>query len=91
MIDVMTTNEVADLLDCEVKLVEERLRCGELPGLKMGRSWLCPRQALMETLNDLARSNLGVRMAATPIAGRPVSQRGRKRTAPPSLSPVPSP
>lgn len=84
MNEVLTTDEVADLLECEPKTIEEKLRRGELPGVKLGRSWMCPRQALLETLNDLAKKNLAEHLAiAPPIAYLPSSQRGTKRTAPP--------
>ena len=79
MSDVLTTDEVADLLECEPKTIEEKLRRGELPGVKFGRSWMLPRQALMETLNDLARKNLAEHLqVAQPLANRG----GTKRTAP---------
>lgn len=66
MSDVLTTDEVADLLECEPKTIEEKLRRGELPGVKFGRSWMLPRQALMETLNDLARKNLAEHLDKAP-------------------------
>lgn len=66
MSDVLTTDEVADLLECEPKTIEEKLRRGELPGVKFGRSWMLPRQALLETLNDLARKNLAEHLGEAP-------------------------
>lgn len=84
MSDVLTTDEVADLLECEPKTIEEKLRRGELPGVKLGRSWMCPRQALLETLNDLAKKNLAEHLGeAPPIADLPGSRLGKRRTAPP--------
>lgn len=81
--DILSTQEVAELLECESKTVEEKLRRGELPGVKLGRSWMCPRQALFETLNELAKKNLAEHLgAAPPIAGLTNSQRGKRHTAP---------
>lgn len=82
--EVLTTDEVAEMLECEPKTVEEKLRRGELPGVKLGRSWMCPKQALLETLNDLAKKNLADHIPiAPPIACLPSSQRGTRRSAPP--------
>jgi excisionase family DNA binding protein len=80
---VLTTDEVADLLECEPETVEDKLRRGELPGIKLGRSWMCPRDALMETLNDLAKKNLETRHVPLPIGALPTTRRGTKRIAPP--------
>ena len=91
MNDILTTNEVAELLQCEVQTVEDRLRGGDLPGVKFGRSWMCPKNALLDTVNDLAKRNLGVKLLPVAIAVQQVTQRGRKRNALPSLSPVPIP
>lgn len=91
MHEILTTDEVADLLQCEPKTVEEHLRGGKLPGVKLGRSWMCPREALLETVNDLARSNLGVSLRPVAIAVRQVTRHGKKRNEPPSVTQVPIP
>lgn len=83
MNDILTTDEVADLLQCEVTTVEEKLRQGELPGVKFGRSWMCPRLALLDTLNQQANANLRL---LTPVAAAVAKQRGRKRAAIPTLA-----
>ena len=87
MVDILTTHEAADLLQCQPKTVEDKLRAGELPGIKMGQSWMLPREALLDRINELARQNIGKRPAGgapdlkQPAAGQP----GRKRKAIPSL------
>jgi len=87
MNDLLTTDEVADLLQCEVTTVEDKLRRGELPGVKPGRSWMVPRVALMDTLIQQANANMAIRVTSPqPIAAQPVRQRGRPRSALPSLS-----
>jgi excisionase family DNA binding protein len=52
--DVLTTAELAKLLDCEESTIIEKSRLGELPGIKIGRSWVFPHGALMHSLNGLA-------------------------------------
>lgn len=85
MNDILTTDEVADLLQCDVATVEGKLRRGELPGIKPGRSWMCPRVALLDVLNQQARENIVTRPAVQPTVVATKPQRGRTRTSPPSL------
>ena len=91
MNDILTTDEVADLLQCDVATVENKLRQGELPGIKPGRSWMCPRVALLEVLNQQAHQNITVRPSRQPTVAATAPRRGRMRSALPSLSQVPSP
>lgn len=85
MNDILTTDEVADLLQCDVVTVEGKLRRGELPGIKPGRSWMCPRVALLDVLNQQARENIAIRPAALPTVAVTKPQRGRSRSAIPQL------
>lgn len=89
--DVLTTDEVAEILQCEAKTVEDALRAGKLPGVRLGRSWMCPRAALLETINNLARENLALRPQAAPTVVHSTTQRGRRRTAAPSVNQAPNP
>ncbi|MNL84786.1 Helix-turn-helix domain protein [compost metagenome] len=75
---------MADLLDCEPSTVEEKARNHELPGVKIGRSWLFPRQALMQRLNEMA--------LAKPEPTRPhgIIKQVEKRRGPPALPPLPT-
>lgn len=57
MNDVLDEVEVAKILDCEPRTVQEKARTGELPAVKFGRSWRFPREALLRKLNELALSN----------------------------------
>lgn len=68
MSDILNKDEVAALLDCEPATVEEKARKGELPGVKIGRSWRFPREALMRRLNEMA-------MSSRPSAVRTATQR----------------
>lgn len=57
MNDVLSEAEVAEILDCEPKTIQEKARLGELPALKFGRSWRFPRTALLEALHAKALAN----------------------------------
>lgn len=68
MKDVMSKDEVAEILDCEPVTVEEKARTGELPGVKFGRSWIFPRTALLECLHTKALENTKPRTQPQPAA-----------------------
>jgi excisionase family DNA binding protein len=78
--DILTDEQVAELLHCHVQTVQEWTRVGKLPGIKPGRSWIYPRQALLDALNEMARAKpeSNVRTLA-------VTQRGKPRKVPPLL------
>lgn len=79
---IMNAWEVASALDCDVDTVNRRAAMGDLPGLKIGRSWAFPVGALEDRLNEMARLEMKARKA--PPAPVP---RGRRATRgdPPSL------
>lgn len=52
--DVLTKDQVAELLQCDAATVEDKARNGELPAVKIGRSWVFPRSALLLRLNEMA-------------------------------------
>lgn len=81
--EILSKEEVARMLDCEPATVEEKARRHELPGVKIGRSWLFPRQALMQRLNEMA--------LARPESVKPTAivKASVKRRAPPALPPLP--
>ncbi len=55
MEDLLTAQEAAVLLHLHVKQIQALARAGRLPGVRVGRKWLFPRQQLMTTL----RGSLG--------------------------------
>lgn len=57
MNDVLSEAEVAVILDCEPKTIQEKARNGTLPAVKFGRSWIFPRNALLQSLNEMALAN----------------------------------
>jgi excisionase family DNA binding protein len=79
--DVLTEQEVAHILDCEPSTIQEKARRGELPGIKVGRSWRFPRIALLQALNEKALANIPQRPAP-----RAVFVGGAGRKPPPALS-----
>lgn len=80
--EILNKEQVANLLDCEPSTVEEKARNHELPGVKIGRSWLFPRQALMQRLNEMA---LAKSVPAKPTGV--IKSIAKKR--PPALPPLP--
>lgn len=67
MNDILTETEVAALLDCEPSTAQAMAREGKVPAIKAGRSWLFPRQALIDWANEQARQNM-TREAPAPKA-----------------------
>ena len=58
MNDILTTEDMAKVLDCDPETVQARQRDRDLPGVKFGRSWLCPKSALLEVLHEKAMANM---------------------------------
>lgn len=56
MMDTINSEECAILLHCTTVQVEELARAGEIPGLKLGRSWLFVRADLLNYLAEKART-----------------------------------
>lgn len=81
--DVLSPEEMAQLLDCEVSTVDDKLRAGLLPGVKMGRSWVCPRSALMQALHDEAMKNLGAKKLSGQVVS--INEPKTKRRTPPAI------
>ena len=81
MLAVQKADATAELLDCEVETLNARALSGDLPGVKIGRSWVFPIAALEARLNQLAIDESAARRAPN----RPVLVTVKRR-APPSLS-----
>ncbi len=52
--------EAAEYLECSPTRVLELLRTGVIPGVKLGQSWVIPRQAFYEAVAALAVAQAGV-------------------------------
>lgn len=68
MTTLITETQAAEMLDCEPCTVQEKLRNGELPGVKLGRSWRIPLTALMEALHAKAMANMATKPRKSPVA-----------------------
>lgn len=53
-IELLTVAELAELLKCDEQAAARALNDGRLPGLKLGRGWMVPKDALGIRLRDLA-------------------------------------
>lgn len=83
---LMGTEDWAVLLQCSQKTVEERLRLGDLPGEKFGDGWICPTEAMLARINEIAVEKMVARRTAAWIAPAPrLVAVGGKRQLPPAL------
>jgi hypothetical protein len=89
-IAILTTAAVAQLLDCEETTVMARALAGDLPGVKIGRSWVFPQEALMQRLNEMALAGSAARRAPAKhaaVAGAvPQPARARRNALPACLA-----
>lgn len=72
----------ADLLRCTPAQIEELARAGEIPGLKMGRSWLFVRADLLAYLAEKARAEAQERRAMRQPNVAPLTIKPRRRVPP---------
>lgn len=79
--DLLTAEQVAALLDCHVETVEVATRERRLPGLKLGRSWRYPQEALMQVLNAQALASMEAK-PARPVLAQPAARRPRRGAIP---------
>lgn len=76
--DTIGSDKCAELLRCTPEQVEELARCGEIPALKIGRSWLFVRSDLLVYLAEKAREEAQARRSKRQVQITPnVSQRRR--------------
>ncbi len=91
MTDTIDATQCAELLLCTPEQVEALARDGDIPGLKLGRSWLFIRADLLAYLAERARAEAQDRRArrAAPAQGGSNVQPIRKtRRPPPPALPV---
>ena len=90
--DTMGATECAELLKCTPEQAEALARDGEIPGLKIGRSWLFIRADLLAYLAERARAEAHERRqrrAAPAQAASNVQPIKPRRNSPPALPQVP--
>lgn len=79
---IYNVTQVAELLGCTEEIVAERLNQGDLPGVKFGRSWIIPADALRERLNQKAMEEARDRREPKRILGN------RRKPIPPLPTPA---
>jgi len=82
MSETIDSNECADLLRCTADQVEELARAGDIPGLKLGRSWLFMRSDLLSYLAEKARSEAQERRAKRQPNVTAIKQPSRRQSPP---------
>lgn len=82
--EVLAIEHVATMLECEPGTVETALRNRQLPGIKYGRSWVLPRDALLAELNRQAMENMQAPSAPAHAAVLQ-AQTGRRTRSRPTL------
>lgn len=88
MTDTIGSDECAVMLRCTVDQVEELARGGEIPGLKIGRSWLFMRNDLLSYLAEKAREEAQERRSQRQPGVAPiVKQKSRRPPALPTFLP----
>lgn len=63
---LMDSTEVATLLKCSERTVEDHARAGRLPAVKFGDGWMFPTDALLRAVNSMAEAEAAKR--AAPVA-----------------------
>lgn len=79
---ILSCAEVAPLLRCSERTIEDMARTGRLPGLLLGNGgWLFPTEALLSAVNEMARASAAKRAEPPKPAGvaLPVPKRGRRK------------
>lgn len=79
--EILTVEDLAAMFDCDEETASARLKCGDLPGLKVGRGWIIPRQALFERLNEMALEEAAARRARLEAARDDAQRRGKAAQA----------
>ncbi|WP_278534985.1 helix-turn-helix domain-containing protein [Delftia acidovorans] len=75
--EILTVEDLAELFACDKETAAARLKCGDLPGVKVGRGWIIPRQALFERLNEMAREEAAARRAQLEATRNTAERRGK--------------
>jgi excisionase family DNA binding protein len=79
---VLTVADVAAMFACTEETVRDQASAGVLPGVKFGRDWVFPLEALLESINELARDQAAQRRRPAP---RGATLQPVKAAAPPAL------
>lgn len=85
VLETIGSTECAELLRCTAEQVEELAREGEIPGLKIGRSWLFVRSDLLVYLAQKARTEAETRRSKRQPGVTPLPAKSKRRQTPPLL------
>lgn len=69
---LMDSTQVAGLLKCSERTVEDHARAGRLPAVKFGDGWMFPTDALLRAVNRMAEDEAAKRL--TPAKAAAVKQ-----------------
>ena len=58
---IMNSQQVADLLGCSVKTVENHARAGTLPGTKFGDGWVFASELVIEAVKTISQQEAAER------------------------------
>lgn len=79
LLSLLTSEQVAEALGCEVAHVNTMAATHKLPGVKLGRSWRFPESALMRFFDEQATANLTRPASAPSVVTFKKPQRGKPR------------
>ncbi|MCP5248506.1 MAG: hypothetical protein H6942_08265 [Candidatus Accumulibacter sp.] len=68
---ILDLKQIAELLRCSEEQAASQLASGNLPGVKFGKAWIAPADALLSRLNEIAIAQANERRSrerATPMA-----------------------
>jgi excisionase family DNA binding protein len=91
--DTLDLKQAADLLKISLSTAQQAAETGELPGCKVGRSWVFLRSALLEYLREQTQIQQRERRARSGVEqelnerGSMHGRRRRRRGPPPDLAP----
>jgi len=72
MTPLLDPTQVAELLKCSVRTVEDHARAGTLPGVKFGDGWVFPSDALLRAVNRMAEEEAARRSRPATAKARQV-------------------
>lgn len=64
-----SVEKVAQILDCEPETAVERIKCGDIPGLKIGRSWVIPIEAFNLRMTELSLEDANAKPFISDVDG----------------------
>lgn len=63
---ILTSDQVAELLYCSARSVEDHARVGTIPGVKIGEGWIFVSDMVIDAVRILAREEADKRKAPKP-------------------------